>query len=186
MKVIEDIKKSKMNSNVFNFQALKNNHVDEVSDEMSCSTCDTENDSDLSIIALSNEDDNNQLQVLTFADLESSFPDKGRMTLAELECSDVDDMLSEISTVCYDESDHMEWDGSKTLPIGAVSPFNIEDVNEAQRLGLNVCEMFQMYREMNSYEDSDKYKNDCPPEWPLHVGINGSYEDEGFCESYYG
>lgn len=170
-----------MDSNAFNFQTLKNNHFDEVSDEMSCSTC----DSDISMITIGNSNDSNE-QLLTTTDLESSFQDKGRMTLDELECSNDDDTLSEISTVCYDESDHMEWDGSKTLPIGHVTPFNFEDVKEAQRLGLNVCEMFQMYREMNSYEDPDRYKHDCPPEWPLHVGINGSYEDEGFCESYYG
>ena len=161
-----------MNSNVFNFKIVNNDHVDEVSDEMSCSTCDT--DIDLSLIPLSGE--NNILD---------SVQDKGRMTLDKLEYDD-DDMLSEVSTVCYDETDHMEWDGSKTIGIGEVCPFNSEDIKEANRLGMSVCEMFKMYDEINNHVDEDDYKNNCPPEWPLHLNMGGTYEDEGFCESYYG
>ena len=161
-----------MNNNVFNFKIVNNDHADEVSDEMSCSTCDT--DIDLSLIPLSGE--NNILD---------SVQDKGRMTLDELEYDD-DDMLSEVSTVCYDETDHMEWDGSKTIGIGEVCPFNSEDVKEANRLGLSVCEMFKMYDEINNHVDEDDYKNNCPSEWPLHLNMRGTYEDEGFCESYYG
>ena len=161
-----------MNNNVFNFKIVNNNHADEVSDEMSCSTCDT--DIDLSLIPLSGE--NYGLDPIQ---------DKGRMTLAELECDDDDDMLSEVSTVCYDETDHMEWDGSKTIGIGEVCPFNSEDVKEAHRLGMSVCDMFKMYDEINNHVDEDDYKNNCPPEWPIHLNIVGIYEDEGFCESYY-
>tara|TARA_B110000967_G_C18617743_1_gene427215 strand:+ start:160 stop:687 length:528 start_codon:yes stop_codon:yes gene_type:complete len=175
-----------MNNNVFNFQVLNNDRVDEVSDEMSCSTCDTDND--FSVIALSDCSNHIEQRQLTLSDLDSSINDKGPMTLAELECpSDDDDMLSEVSTVCYDETDHMEWDGSKTRGIGEVTPcFNSEDMNEAHRLGMSVCEMFEMYREINDHVDEDSYKNNCPPEWPLHLSGNGTYEDEGFGESYYG
>ena len=163
-----------MNNNVFNFKIVNNDHADEVSDEVSCSTCDT--DIDLSLIPLSGE--NNTLD---------SIQDKGRMTLAELEYDDDDDdMLSEVSSVCYDETDHMEWDGSKTIGIGEVCPFNSEDVKEARRLGMSVCEMFKMYEEINNHVNEDDYKNNFPPEWPLHLNLRGTYEDEGFCESYYG
>jgi len=161
-----------MNNNVFNFKIVNNNRADEVSDEVSCSTCDT--DIDLSLIPLSGE--NNTLD---------SIQDKGKMTLAELEYDD-DDMLSEVSTVCYDETDQMEWDGSKTIGIGEVCPFNSEDVKEAHRLGMSVSEMFKMYEEINNHIDEDDYKNNFPPEWPLHLNMRGTYEDEGFCESYYG
>jgi len=178
------------NNTVFNFQVVNNLRVDEVSDEMSCSTCDTHDD--FSIIAIRQENDafeDEELpEKLTLADLDSSFHDKGPMTLAELEClSDDDDMLSEVSTVCYDETDHMEWDGTKTIGVGEVTPcFNSEDMKEAHRLGMSVCEMFEMYREINDHVDEDSYKNNCPHEWPLHLSGNGTYEDEGFCESYYG
>ena len=161
-----------MNNNVFNFKIVNNDYADEVSDEMSCSTCDT--DIDLSLIPLSGE--NNTLD---------SIQDKGRMTIAELEYDD-DDMLSEVSSVCYDETDHMEWDGFKTIGVGEVCPFNSEDVKEAQHLGMSVCEMFKMYEEINNHVNEDDYKNNCPPEWPLHLNLRGTYEDEGFCESYYG
>jgi len=161
-----------MNNNVFNFKIVNNDHADEVSDDMSCSTCDT--DIDLSLIPLSGE--NNGMD---------SIQDKGRMTLAELEYDD-DDMLSEVSSVCYDETDHMEWDGNKTIGIGKVCPFNSEDVKEAHRLGMSVCDMFKMYEKINNHVDEDDYKNNCPPEWPLHLNLSGTYEDEGFCESYYG
>lgn len=160
-----------MNNNVFNFKIVNNDHADEVSDEMSCSTCDT--DIDVSLVPLS--DGNCDL---------GSIQDNGRMTLDELESDD--DMLSEASTVCYDETDHMDWDGSKTIGIGEISPFTSEDVIEANRLGMSVCEMFKMYDEINNHVDEDDYKNNCPPEWPLHLNMRGTYEDEGFCESYYG
>lgn len=160
-----------MNNNVFNFQILNNHYADEASDVMSCSTYDSDND--FSIIPLS--DESRRLD---------SPEDKGRMTLDELECDD--DMLSEVSTVCYDETDHMEWDGSKTLGIHEVSPFNSEDLREAHRLGMSVCDMFKMYDEINNHVDEDDYKNNCPPEWPLHLDVRGTYEDEGFNESYYG
>lgn len=178
----------KMNNNntVFNFQVVNNLRVDEVSDEMSCSTCDTHDN--FSTITLRQENDAFENEELTLVDLEYSFQDKGPMTLAELECSsDDDDMLSEVSTVCYDETDHMEWDGTKTIGVGDVTPcFNSEDVMEAHRLGMSVCDMFKMYDEINNRVDEDDYKNNCPPEWPLHLNMRGTYEDEGFCESYYG
>ena len=172
-KIKKRYKKVKMNNNVFNFKIVNNDHADEVSDEMSCSTCVT--DIDLSIVPLS--DENNDV---------GSVQDKGKMTLAELEFDDDDDMLSEVSTVCYDETDHMEWDGSKTLGIGEVCPFNSDDFKEAHRLGMSVCDMFKMYDEINNHVDEDDYKNNCPPEWPLHLDVRGTYEDEGFDESYYG
>lgn len=177
----------KMNNNtIFNFKVVNNDPVDEVSDEMSCATCDTHDN--FSTITLRQENDAFENEELTLVDLEYSFQDKGPMTLAELECSlDDDDMLSEVSTVCYDETDHMEWDGTKTIGVGDVTPcFNSEDIREAHRLGMSVSDMFKMYDEINNRVDEDEYKNNCPHEWPLHLSGHGTYEDEGFCESYYG
>ena len=171
-----------MNSNVFRLQVLKNNHADEVSDEMtSCSSCDT--DDNLSITPLNNEKYIDQNTSWNMYDHE----DAGPITLADLNCSrDDDDILSEVSSICYDETDDTKWDGAKTLPICDISPFTDEDVKEARRLGMTVDEMFEMYREITNYVEQESDRYNCSPEWPLHVGIQGTYEDEGFCESYYG
>ena len=194
-----------MEKTIFNLTPVFNNHIDMVSDDVSCST----NNSDelYSNMAVCNDEIN----------------DGGRLTLADLDCShkneDIDDdMLSEISTVCYDETDHMEWDGSVTLPVGSpnifknykntttdqtendddddmesvslseVTPYNSIDLKEAERLGMTVPEMFEMYREINEYaEQQERMERErySYEEWPLHIGVDG-YEDEGFNEYYYG
>lgn len=188
-----------MEKTIFNLTPIINNHIDMVSDDLSCSTTNTEGDFDSQIAVCDYE-----------------INDRGKLTLADLDCShkneDIDDdMLSEISTVCYDETDHMEWDGSLTLPIGCpnifissnnieddgdmesislseVSPYNSDDLKEAERLKMTVSEMFEMYRQVNEYAEQQEIlerERNSYQEWPLHIGVDG-YEDEGFNESYYG
>ena len=80
--------------------------------------------------------------------------------------------------------------------VGAINVTDIESYAfQTQEDGTTVCKtvtctaspaLFKMYDEINNHVDEDDYKNNCPPEWPLHLNMKGTYEDEGFCESYYG
>jgi len=67
--------------------------------------------------------------------------------------------------------------------------YDEETTSLAERMGLSVTEMLDLFDEWNSSDASILHNDpshDCPPEWPDFTGCGGGYEDEGAAESGHG
>lgn len=79
---------------------------------------------------------------------------------------------------------------NQVAPILNASEYDYDEETRslAQRMGMSVAEMFELFDELNNSDASITYDphQDCPPEWPDFTGCEGGYEDEGAAESSYG
>ena len=81
-----------------------------------------------------------------------------------------DDELSMVSYV-YEEDDILEYECSN------IETDMIDDMKDADRLGMTLEELYKMYDEINNFQEDIR---DYAPEWPFDR--SGGYQDEGIEE----